>query len=373
MAPATSLMVLSLTAATSALGTPGVSLGCASSRVSRMKSRMQRLSMMAPMPKPMPCDPNPRGRPLERLSKPAASREAIEALQRGSGVSQYEWFDPCRKFELGEPGAGASSPLLVYVPGIDGSGLTPVAQFAELGTKYELKCLSFDTSDRSYFDDIRSIVATEVRKAKRQGRKVYLMGESFGGIVGLSLSMGDLGDDGIPDRLILINAATSFSRTFLGRISPQLLRLPEPFFTFAVLPVGFMILDSEMFSIIAKTASGEYPAILDTFKRKEFVARVYPKLLESLYLKSDDLKWRVKNWVLDGSRKVNERLGEVKVPVLAIAGTSDMLLPSEEEALRFEKGIPDCKVQLVDGAGHAGVIDQRTDLTQLIEEWISKE
>eukprot|EP00954_Amorphochlora_amoebiformis_P018502 1326551-Amorphochlora_amoeboformis.AAC.1 len=48
----------------------------------------------------------------------------------------WEWFNPVVKYQLDEDqGADVSSkPLLVYVPGIDGSGLTPLAQFAEYWT-----------------------------------------------------------------------------------------------------------------------------------------------------------------------------------------------------------------------------------------------
>jgi len=72
-------------------------------------------------------------------------------------------------------------------------------------------------------------------------------------------------------------------------------------------------------------------------------------------------------WILTaGCGKVNSRLNEIQVPVLAVAGTSDLLLPSKEEAFRFSREIPQCKVNLVEGAGHAGVLDQRVDLTKII-------
>ncbi|GAB5362044.1 hypothetical protein AAMO2058_000764300 [Amorphochlora amoebiformis] len=293
----------------------------------------------------------------------------------------WEWFNPVVKYQLDEAehlslnredqGADVSSkPLLVYVPGIDGSGLTPLAQFAELSRYYEVVCMGFQGKDRSTFNDIRERVANRISNAKSENRTVYLMGESFGGTVALSIAMGDPKALQTPDRLILINSASCFDRTFLGRISPALINLPEPFFSLAVMPVAFTIFDTDMFSNIAKIARGDYPEILASQARQEFVARLYPKLLQKMLLSSNDLKWRVQNWILPGCAEVNSRLREIQIPVLAVAGTSDLLLPSEEEANRFKDEIPNCRVELIKGAGHAGVIDHRTDLRALIHRWL---
>eukprot|EP00466_Bigelowiella_natans_P007010 jgi/Bigna1/130177/aug1.10_g4885 len=186
-------------------------------------------------------------------------------MTTAASASKYEWFEPVTKFELreeqhyngGTHADKAGLPLLICVPGIDGSGLTAVAQFAELSQQFELRCLSFDHADRSTFDDIRKAVTMQVKQAKSEGRTVFVLGESFGGIVGCG--------------------------------------------------------------------------------------------------------------------KVNSRLNEIQVPVLAVAGTSDLLLPSKEEAFRFSREIPQCKVNLVEGAGHAGVLDQRVDLTKIITGWIGSE
>merc|ERR1719161_2408160 len=121
------------------------------------------------------------------------------------------------KFAPAVEGAkGEDAPLLIYVPGIDGTGVTPVAQFPELASAFELQCLSFEGRDRSTFADIKNNVKARVREAKEKGREVYLMGESFGGIVALSIGMDDSEASLMPDRLIVVNAATSFDRTLLG-------------------------------------------------------------------------------------------------------------------------------------------------------------
>ena len=54
-----------------------------------------------------------------------------------------------------------------------------------------------------------------------------------------------------------------------------------------------------------------------------------------------------------------------------IAGTADKLLESDVEAARLRRvlGPARCAVHLVDGAGHAGTLDQRCDLAAVIAKW----
>lgn len=297
-----------------------------------------------------------------------------EQEQASPRKSHYEWFNPMIKFGPVAGSRGEDAPLLLFVPGTDGSGLTPAMQFPELASAFEIKCLSFKGKDRSTFAEIKASVKARVREAKARGREVYLMGESFGGIVVLSLGMDNSEPDAMPDRIVLVNAASCFDRTPLGRLSEWIIRLPEPFFSLAWLPAVFMLFDNGMFGNIAegvsKTLAGkdiEVPRILDAEDRQAFVKRVFPKILEKMRLRSDDLRWRLKEWLLPGCKEVNPRLKDVQVPVLAVAGTADLLLPSLEEALKFEREIADCTVRLVEGAGHAGVLDHRADLLKMIQ------
>ena len=59
------------------------------------------------------------------------------------------------------------------------------------------------------------------------------------------------------------------------------------------------------------------------------------------------------------------------MPVLVIAGTADALLESDREARRIQSvlGAERCKVHLVNGAGHAGTLDQRISLSVVLKEW----
>jgi pimeloyl-ACP methyl ester carboxylesterase len=73
----------------------------------------------------------------------------------------------------------------------------------------------------------------------------------------------------------------------------------------------------------------------------------------------------------EGCASVEPRLSSIQVPVLAVAGTADALLDSEVEAKRLQTllGPARCKVHLVQGAGHAGCLNQRIDLPKVVAEW----
>jgi len=93
-------------------------------------------------------------------------------------------------------------PLMFYLPGIDGTGLAAYKQFPRLMAHFDLRCLVVPPGDRSGFEELLSKVEAAVRpqiEADGRGRPVYLMGESFGGLLGLALAE-RLG--GLVDRLV---------------------------------------------------------------------------------------------------------------------------------------------------------------------------
>lgn len=301
----------------------------------------------------------------------AATTAGVGSGNAGNAVTN-RWFNPITEFG---PVAGSTdkgnAPLLLYLPGIHGSALTPVVQFSELATVFEIQCLEFYGGDRSTLEEIQANVKARVREAKAKGREVYMVGESFGGIVALSLVMDDSDPAMMPDRVLLVNAASSFDRTLLGKLSPMLIKVPEPFFSLTMVPVLFQLFDIDMFRALGKAINGQYFKVMDGEGRKAFVGKIWPKILSHLArLRSDDIKWRIQEWILPGCMEVNQKLKDVKVPVLTVAGTVDNLIPSKEEALKFQGEIPDCTVHLVEGAGHAGILDIRTDLLDVIRSWV---
>ena len=58
------------------------------------------------------------------------------------------------------------------------------------------------------------------------------------------------------------------------------------------------------------------------------------------------------------------------LPLLVVAGTSDLRVPAQLEAERFVAAIGDGATKyLVEGAGHAGALDERMDLREVMDRW----
>ena len=94
-------------------------------------------------------------------------------------------------------------PILLYLPGFDGTILSPFIQYPELSTVFDVRGMSVVMED-SYltFDELKDTVKDYVLNVLRSGddgenRDIYLMGESFGCV----LSCGVLEDDQVRDSI----------------------------------------------------------------------------------------------------------------------------------------------------------------------------
>ena len=83
--------------------------------------------------------------------------------------------EPLAATEVVEP-LSAAKPLLLFLPGIDGTGLAGVsAQWPRLAPLFDIRALKITTSDRSTFDDLLSVVVEFVRE-EATSRKYAALG-----------------------------------------------------------------------------------------------------------------------------------------------------------------------------------------------------
>ena len=171
-----------------------------------------------------------------------------------------------------EDGYTSSKPLLLYIPGFDGTYLSAFFQYPELHSIFDVRCLVSTMQDRSSFDELKqsileflaqnskcesgpqnlngvqnSISLTDdecnveepkgkmsfstfvsgmlnqqkqdlsSKKFRIGGRPVYLAGESFGGILACEVALDLLKTTSINFQgLVLINAATCYDRSRLA-------------------------------------------------------------------------------------------------------------------------------------------------------------
>ncbi|CAE8585965.1 unnamed protein product [Polarella glacialis] len=253
-----------------------------------------------------------------------------------------------------------------------------------------------------------------VRSHVAKGRRVVLLGESFGGLLSLAVAL-RLGKEELKG-LVLVNPATSFGRTvwpLLGKalVATPAAALPPPgaqsnlldFFqdlqTRAIespydyvgsLALTAAVADGSQLSRVASKiatrlleadATGEASAGVDPLLQGFLM---YPESLAKL-LPPETVRFRLRGWLRDGCESVKGELrrkrgqgfgGGSLPPTLLLASESDRLLDSAKEAellrpsLTARCGDNLLKVSAfcvprLKGAGHAP-LDERVNLAELI-------
>jgi len=167
------------------------------------------------------------------------SKESLKKYLKGSG-------GPPRVFSPLPPKNWTRNPeelpILLILPGIDGTGYTAASQFEALSERFDLKTFFIPVEDRTPLEGLvkilRDYVEEEVAQSPRD-RPIYVMGESFGGI--LSLLLADSCGHLALNRVVLVNPATSFQSsiwsTVLGDVLPQLPAQAYDLLPFAISPL----------------------------------------------------------------------------------------------------------------------------------------
>eukprot|EP00978_Attheya_sp_CCMP212_P015335 scaffold39564_cov50-Attheya_sp.AAC.4 len=290
---------------------------------------------------------------------------------------------------------GSTKPLLIYLPGLDGVGISASMQFDDLSSSFEFWRLSISKSDRSTFTELTNAVASFIDDvATKQDREVLLVGESFGGLLAPSVAMrvnakvktrqGAMDGENPIKGLVLVNPATSFDETQWSTFAPLLWTLRH--------------LEQEMDADqVVKTSTGRFPtlysviggmALAATIPDAKQLQRIVTMFMDIPVTASEDVteilgnmrdgfgilgselppavvEHRVGQWLPVGSAVVNKRLDKLDVPTLVIAGLDDNMLPTKKEAKRLSELMPNCQKLEIKGSGHF-ILDDRVNLTQLI-------
>ena len=290
-----------------------------------------------------------------------------------------------------------TKPLLLYLPGLDGQGISAVQQFDDLSNTFEFWRMRIDpTNDRSSFTELITTVSNFIQDVavKQNNRKVILVGESFGGLLAPSVAMrceAIANRNGAHDSpiagLVMVNPATSFYKTNWSTLAPILaslrhieqveeeeeddgtlsrnnrVLLPTPYSVIGGIALSLTIPDKDqyksIFDMVSRTSSDELQDVL-TAMRDGFGI-----LADNLPAKV--IEHRVGQWCNVGCDVVNPRLHSLKVPTLFIGGDDDSMLPTKEEGARLVDIMPNCTSMSVKDAGHF-ILDNRFNLTEAIIE-----
>ncbi|KAK0589667.1 hypothetical protein LWI29_017054 [Acer saccharum] len=283
--------------------------------------------------------------------------EAKDMIRSDAGPPR--WFSPL------ESGSHTNdSPLLLFLPGIDGVGLGLTMQHQRLGQIFDIWCLHIPVEDRTSFADLVKLVERTVRSENHRlpNRPIYLVGESLGACIALAVSAH------VPDVdlvLILANPATSFSKSQLQPLIPILKLLPDqiPF----SLPYILRLMEGDPLRMAAdnlvKELAPEPPFgklsqdLLTMSSYLSVVANILPK---------ETLLWKLEMLRL-ASTYANSRLHAVKAETLILSSGRDQLLPSQEEGEKLCLALPKCQNRRFNDSGHFLFLEDGVDLVTVIK------
>ena len=299
---------------------------------------------------------------ITSLPQGAKGRESLRNYIEGSGgppriLSPLPPYDPERRPE--------ELPLLVFLPGIDGTGYTPASQFPQLAERFDLRTFLIPVHDRTPLEGLVQIVKQyveyEIETAPRR-RPIYLCGESFGGI--LALLAGEACGAAV-NRLILVNPATSFQDSIWSTVGGVIPALPPQ--AYDLLPFAISPLLGNPLNLASKAVDSRDPLPNQAVQAVGGLFRLLP-VLDNLkeILPQDTLAWKLR--LLDeGSTRVTAALPRIRQRTLVIAGEVDLLVPSLQESDRLKRALPFCSVKVVEGAGHA-LLQENVSLCEVLDE-----
>ena len=235
------------------------------------------------------------------------------------------------------------APLLIYLPGMDGTGKLLRSQASSLERSFDIRRLSIPVDDLTDWDalvnKIADLIETELG-SQIPRRALYLCGESFGGCLALKLA---IAKPELCDRLILVNPASSFKQ--------------QPWMRWATYFTH--LLPANLYSLSCLVLL-PFLAALDRIALED--RSLLLQVMQSVRFKS--AMWRIS--LLDSFDVSVEQLQQIAQPTLIISSGRDRLLPSEAEGKLLNQNIPRSDLHFIPDGGHAVLLERDVDLQEIL-------
>ncbi|KAD6453628.1 hypothetical protein E3N88_08333 [Mikania micrantha] len=268
------------------------------------------------------------------------------------------WFCP---IACGKP--IKDSPVLLYLPGIDGIGVGLVIHEKTLGKVFSVQCLHIPVWDRTSLEGLIQLVeeTVKIEHTLSPNKPIYLLGESFGGVLALAVAARNPTIDLI---LILANPATSFERSPLRSFPYIVNDWPEEHYGMLFYIMSPIVGDYMKISMVKSYGRNHLESIW------QLLASFYKDLplLSAMHriLPKDTLAWRLK-LVESAAAYANSRLHVVTCQVLVLASGKDNILPSKDEARRLYRRLKHCDVRVFEENGHTVLLESGVNVLSAIK------
>jgi pimeloyl-ACP methyl ester carboxylesterase len=235
------------------------------------------------------------------------------------------------------------APLLIYLPGMDGTGKLLRSQIPSLEQSFDVRRLSIPVDDLTDWDrmvaKIIELMKTELG-SEIPRRAVYLCGESFGGCLALKLA---IAAPELCDRLILINPASSFKQ--------------QPWLRWGTYFTPLLPANLYSLSCIVLLP---FLAALERICEQD--RQTLLQVMQSVQFKS--AMWRIS--LLDRFDVSVRQLRQLTHPTLVISSGRDRLLPSAAEGKLLTYQIPRSSLHLIPEGGHAVLLERDVNLHEIL-------
>ncbi|XP_050940741.1 phytyl ester synthase 1, chloroplastic isoform X3 [Cucumis melo] len=268
------------------------------------------------------------------------------------------WFCPVAS---GSPLKG--SPILLFLPGMDGTGCGLILHHKALGKAFEVRCLHIPVQDRTPFEGLVKLVEETIRSehACSPNKPIYLVGDSFGGCLALAVASRNPKIDLV---LILSNPATSFGRSQLQPLFPFLGAMPDVLHETVPYVLSFIM--GEPFKMATVNVESKLPPMQRFEKVSQNLTALLPNLSDlASIIPKDTLLWKLK-LLKSAAAYANSRLHAVNAEVLVLASGKDNMVPSGDESRRLRKSLQNCTVRYFKENGHTLLLEDGIGLLTVI-------
>ena len=232
-----------------------------------------------------------------------------------------------------------SGPPVVYVAGIEGTGKLFYKQAADLERDHTV--ISFPLRGEGRYGMARLVadLAWVVRDAGLE--RATFVGESFGGLLTMAAA---LAEPELFERVILVNTFPFFAQR-------------------AKIKLGVLLFSLLPYQMIKAHRTRNARHVLFTDDVSDEDRRLFREHTRTVPYEGYVSRLRI---IRDTD--LRPRLGEIKAPVLVVAGTADRLIDSVGAARVLVERLPRARLKLLEGTGHTALLSGRVS----VREWLGE-
>lgn len=233
-----------------------------------------------------------------------------------------------------------SGPPIVYVAGIEGTGRLFYKQAADLERDHTV--ISFPLRGAGRYGMARLVedLAWVVRDAGVE--RATFIGESFGGLLTMAAA---LAEPQLFERAILVNTFPYFSQR-------------------AKIKLGVLLFSLLPYQMIKAHRTRNARHVLFTEDVSDEDRRLFREHTSVIPYEGYVSRLRI---IRDTD--LRPRLGEIKAPVLVVAGTADRLIDSVGAAQVLVERLPRARLKLLEGTGHTALLSGRVSVREWLREF----